>query len=65
MQQLTLTYEQWKQVHPSFRSVINRIPHVVVYDDGHLQLARVVFERPERAAASPRRCAGQLRLRGA
>ena len=65
MQQITLTYRQWMDVHPSFRSMVDRVPHVVVYDDGELVVRRVVFERPPCSMPAARPCAGQLRLRGA
>lgn len=64
MQQITLTYRQWMQVHPSCRSIIDGAPHVAAYDDRRLVLMRVDFMRRE-AAREPRPCRGQLRLRGA
>lgn len=64
MHEIVLTYRQWMSVHPSFRSMINRVPHVVAYDAGELVLARVVFERTARAAMRRRPSSAQLRLRG-
>lgn len=66
MQQLELTYEQWMQVHPEYRSIIKRVPHVVAYDAGECVLMRVRFVRPARdERRSHRPCARQLRLRSA
>ncbi|MCB0878656.1 MAG: hypothetical protein KDC46_06705 [Thermoleophilia bacterium] len=64
MQQIELTYEQWMQVHPTYRSIIKRVPHVVAHgDDGKLVLMRVRFMRDaEITPRTARPSAGQLRL---
>lgn len=64
MDHIALTYRQWMDVHPTFRSIIDRVPHVVAYDEGELRLARVRLIRATSYAAHVR-CNGQLRLRGA
>jgi hypothetical protein len=66
MQQIELTYELWMQVHPEYRSIVKRVPHVVAHDRGECKLMRVRFVRAEsgeRHTVRPGR--GQLRLRTA
>ena len=66
MQQIELTYEQWMQVHPEYRSIIKRVPHVVAYDRGECHLMRVRFVRAESGVRRTVRPGdGQLRLRTA
>lgn len=65
MQQIELTYEQWMRVHPEYRSIIKRVPHVVAYDRGECHLMRVRFVRDCGERRTVRPGAGQLRLRTA
>lgn len=62
MQQINLTYREWMNVHPHYRSIIGGTPHVVIYDEGRLPLRRVVIIKPDRYERIGRAGNGQLRL---
>ena len=47
-----------------YRSIIDRVAHVVVYDDGDLVLMRVQFADRDSARPVARACAGQLTMHG-